>query len=172
MRQRNHSLSEFDALCTDQTFTKDDLNIVYAKFSKLDLDGDGVVNPGEFRSNPALASNPLLDRLINALDKDRDGGVSFFEFCSGLALFAGSSPREKKVDFLFKIFDGDNDGFLTEADLIACTKLISEDSLTDEQIRDLAIRQIARSDADGDGKLSLDEFRNAMKQSSFQGSFL
>ena len=91
--RKNASLYEIDALCTDQTFTKEDLRTVYDRFSKLDIDGDGVVNPTDFRSNPALASNPLLDRLINALDKDGDGGISFFEFCSGLALFAGSVPK-------------------------------------------------------------------------------
>ena len=170
--RKNASLYEIDALCTDQTFTKEDLRTVYDRFSKLDIDGDGIVNPTDFRSNPGLASNPLLDRLINALDKDGDGGVSFFEFCSGLALFAGSAPKDAKLDFLFKVFDGDNDGFLTEDDLLGCTKLISEDTLTDDQIRDLARQQIACGDRDSDGKLSLDEFKQVMGRAALDETFM
>ena len=159
---KDEGLLGIDALFMGETFTKDDLKTIYDKFSRLDLDGNGIVDPSEFKSNPTLASNPILDRLINALDKDGDGGVSFFEFCSGLALFASGAPRDSKLEFLFKIFDNDNDGFLSEADLTSCVKLICAGKLNDDQIRDLAKYQIAKSDDDGDGMLAKEEFKKAM----------
>lgn len=46
-------------------------------FKKLDLNQDGSLSADEFLSIPELQQNPLVRRVIDILDTDRNGEVDF-----------------------------------------------------------------------------------------------
>jgi serine/threonine-protein phosphatase 2B regulatory subunit len=55
------------------------------------------------------------------------------------------------------------DGYISNGDLFKSLKTLCGENLTDVQIQQLVDRTIYWSDKDGDGKLSLDEFSEAVK---------
>jgi hypothetical protein len=70
---------------------------MYKRFKTLDHDGNGVLSIDEWKMVPALAANPLLSRLIDVFDLNKDKEVDFNEFVSGLSIFSSDSPIEKKL---------------------------------------------------------------------------
>ncbi|OHT13238.1 Calcineurin subunit B [Tritrichomonas foetus] len=145
-------------LLVSSALTQEDMNRIQKKFNHYDLDGNGSIDINEFRSFKGLDENLLIDRIFHALDQNNDGFIDFYEFCTGLSIFAGPSTKEKKTAFLMKIFDFDDDGFIGQTDLISTIELLISDKLTNEQMEDIARAEIARNDADGDDKLSYEEF--------------
>jgi serine/threonine-protein phosphatase 2B regulatory subunit len=47
------------------------------RFRKLDLDGSGSLSIEEFMNIPDLQQNPLVQRVIDIFDVDRNGEVDF-----------------------------------------------------------------------------------------------
>ena len=47
------------------------------RFRKLDLDNSGSLSIDEFMSLPELQQNPLVQRVIDIFDTDRNGEVDF-----------------------------------------------------------------------------------------------
>jgi len=59
-----------------------------------------------------------IDRVFDALDVDHDGEVEFREFVIVThILFAGT--QDEKLDYLFKLYDTDHNGYLTQEELRA-----------------------------------------------------
>lgn len=47
------------------------------RFKKLDTDGSGSLSVDEFMTLPELQQNPLVTRVIDIFDTDRNGEVDF-----------------------------------------------------------------------------------------------
>ena len=56
------------------------------------------------------------------LDHDGSGELDFEEFVSGMSKFSSSEDREAKLRFAFKIYDIDNDGFISNGELYKVIK--------------------------------------------------
>jgi len=63
----------------------------------------------------------------------------------------------------FRIYDMNNDGFITNGDLFKILQLLVEDNLTDIQLQQLVDRTLIAADKDMDGKISYEEFCNYCK---------
>ena len=50
-------------------------------------------------------------------DTDGSGGVDFTEFITGMSTFSSQADTESKLRFAFKIYDIDNDGFISNGEL-------------------------------------------------------
>ena len=61
------------------------------------------------------------------LDYDGSGELDFEEFVSGMSKFSSSEDREAKLRFAFKIYDIDNDGFISNGELYQV--IIMDDSV-------------------------------------------
>merc|ERR1711985_184158 len=110
-----------------------------------------------------MGENPLVQRVISIFDVDGNGTVSFIEFLVGLAKLAAGTSEEHKLSFAFNIYDVDKNGYISNGDLFAVMKMMVGDNLSEEQLQQLVDRQIVIADTDGDGKLSFEEFKEAVK---------
>jgi Ca2+-binding EF-hand superfamily protein len=82
----------------------------------------------------------LAERLFNYLDKDKSGTLTLHEFINGLEVVVNGN-QESKMQFLFKVFDVDNDGHLDYEELRMMLKCCLEDSPSldvEETVDDLA----------------------------------
>jgi serine/threonine-protein phosphatase 2B regulatory subunit len=144
-------------------FNERDIKRLYNRFRALDADGSGQLDPSEIFSVAELNENPLVQRVISVFDVDNSGTVSFIEFLVGLAKLAAGTSEEHKLNFAFNIYDVNKDGYISNGDLFQVMKMMVGDNLTDEQLQQLVDRQIVQADKDGDGMLSYDEFKDAVK---------
>ncbi|CAK0899300.1 unnamed protein product, partial [Prorocentrum cordatum] len=144
-------------------FSKQDIARLYSRFRSLDADGNGQLDPTEILGVTELTENPLVRRVISVFDKDDSGNVSFLEFVLGLAKFTAGASEEEKLEFAFAIYDVNKDGFISNGDLFQVMKMMVGDNLGDVQLQQLVDRQLVMADRDGDGKLSFEEFKEAVQ---------
>ena len=111
--------------------SEDEINKLYENFKALDKDGSNSLEPAEIMDLPELAQNPLVKRVIDVMDKDGDGNISFLEFVQGLTSLSAGASSEEKLRFAFKIYDIDNDGFIGNGELFSVLKMMVGDNLSD-----------------------------------------
>ncbi|KAA6367368.1 MAG: putative Calcineurin subunit B [Streblomastix strix] len=149
---------EMERLVTETKFSQDEIKRMYKRFRRLDQDRNGVLSMDEFKQIPELANNPLLERLISIFDTNHDDCVDFDEFISGLSIFGSDASIERKLKFLFDVYDVDGDGFISNGELFYVLKKMTGTNITDEAIQQLVDRTILDTDTSGTGKISLADF--------------
>lgn len=73
-------------------------------------------------SLPELQQNPLVQRVIDIFDADGNGEVDFKEFIQGVSQFSVKGDKLSKLKFAFRIYDMDNDGFISNGELFQVSK--------------------------------------------------
>ena len=95
-------------------------------------------------------------RLFSLFDIDNSGSIDVKEFMLGLSNFA-SDDKEKRVKFCFMLYDEDNNGFITEEELISVLKA-NHMAADDQQVMRKAKTIMRQADANNDGRISPEEF--------------
>merc|ERR1739838_980869 len=139
-------------------FDAEEIKRLGKRFKKLDLDGSGSLSIEEFMSLPELQQNPLVRRVIDIFDDDGNGEVDFKEFIQGLSHFSAKGDMESKLRFAFRIYDIDNDGYISNGELFQVLKMMVGNNLKDTQLQQIVDRTVLFADKDEDGKISFDEF--------------
>jgi len=152
------SKDEVEQLQESTNFSEEELQKLYRKFRKIDTDGSGTLSKQEFMDIKELQGNPLLERVIDVFDENRDGEVQFTEFISSLAVFSQHGNDDAKLRFAFQIYDIDRDGFISNGELFTVLKKMVGNNLTPEQLQQIVDKTIIEADKDKDGKISYDEF--------------
>lgn len=132
---------------------------------KLDTDNSGAIDKDEFLAIPGIKENKLARRVVDIFDENKGGDIDFKEFVTGLSVFSSAGSVDDKLMFLFKIYDMDNDGYISNGELFLVLKMMVVDSLPEVQLQQLVDRTIMEGDADGDGKLSFAEFKKFIEAS-------
>ena len=163
------------------TVDADEIRRLGKRFRKLDLDNSGALSVDEFMSLPELQQNPLVQRVIDIFDADGNGEVDFKEFIQGVSQFSVKGDKLSKLRFAFRIYDMDNDGFISNGELFQVglrrdflitrfinairlssppqvLKMMVGNNLKDTQLQQIVDKTILFADKDEDGKISFDEF--------------
>ena len=64
--------------------------------------------------NPTQAE---LEDMVNEVDSDRDGSVNFQEFLDMMSKSTETDSTEEDIREAFKVFDKNEDGFISESEL-------------------------------------------------------
>jgi len=139
-------------------FDAEEIKRLGKRFKKLDLDNSGSLSVDEFMSLPELQQNPLVQRVIEIFDDDGNGEVDFKEFIQGVSQFSVKGDKDTKLKFAFRIYDMDNDGYISNGELFQVLKMMVGNNLKDTQLQQIVDKTILFADKDDDGKISFEEF--------------
>ena len=128
------------------------------RFKKLDLDHSGSISVDEFMALPELQHNPLVQRVIAIFDEDQNGEVDFKEFIQGLSQFSVKGDKISKLRFVFKIYDIDKDGYISNGELYQVLKMMVGSNIKDTDLQQIVDKTILFADKDEDGKINFEEF--------------
>lgn len=87
---------------------------------------------------PELRENPFKSRICQAFSRDGEGNLTFEDFLDMFSVFSEQAPRDIKVFYAFKIYDFDNDGFISTEDLKASLICLTRNELTCEEHQQIA----------------------------------
>jgi hypothetical protein len=73
--------------------------------------------------------------MIAIFDEDGGGDVDFQEFVSGLSAFSSKGNKEEKLQFAFKVYDIDRDGYISNGELFIVLKMMVGSNLKDQQLQ-------------------------------------
>ncbi|KAG2187402.1 hypothetical protein INT44_005090 [Umbelopsis vinacea] len=150
--------SQLEDMVNSSNFSAEEIQRLYKRFMKLDKDNNGSIDREEFLSIPQIANNPLASRMIAIFDEDGGGDVDFKEFIKGLSAFSAKGNQREKLQFAFKVYDMDRDGFISNGELFLVLKMMVGNNLKDNQLQQIVDKTIMEADKDLDGKISFDEF--------------
>jgi serine/threonine-protein phosphatase 2B regulatory subunit len=156
VQARNAKKSALDAFARDNNLKPESIKKAYKRFCATDKDKSGLIDYTEFCEILQVDPSPQTEEVFRLFDYDRTGQIDGREFLIGVSNFTGAS-KEDKLKFAFIIFDEDNNGVITKAEL---TKILKANHManTDAEVQRKADTIIAQADKDGDGVITFDEF--------------
>ncbi|CAG8685605.1 10920_t:CDS:2, partial [Racocetra fulgida] len=130
-------------------------------FTLFDKDKDGVITIHELKSvMKSLGQTPTeaeLQEMMNDVDIDKNGTIDFNEFLSMMARKVDDADNEEEMRAAFKVFDKDNNGFISKSELRDLMCNLGE-NLTQGEIDEM----FREADVDGDGQINYEEFVKIM----------
>ncbi|KAJ1413889.1 EF-Hand 1, calcium-binding site [Sesbania bispinosa] len=124
-------------------------------FCLFDKDGDELGSA--IRS---VDENPTLEELqimMNEVDTDGNGTIEFEEFLNLMATKMKETEAEEELKEAFRVFDKDQDGYISPSELRSVLRSIGE-KVTEEELEQM----IKEADLDGDGLLDYEDFVRMM----------
>nr|KAF6429119.1 calcium and integrin binding family member 4 [Molossus molossus] len=155
-------LEEYQAL----TFlTRNEILCIHDTFLKLCPPGkyykEATLTTDQVSSLPALRVNPFRDRICRVFSHN---DVFSFEDVLGMAsVFSEQACPSLKVEYAFRIYDFNENGFIDEEDLQRIVlRLLNSNDVSEDLLTDLTNHVLDESDLDNDNMLSFSEFEHAM----------
>uniref|UniRef100_R4G3M2 Putative ca2+ sensor ef-hand superfamily n=2 Tax=Rhodnius prolixus TaxID=13249 RepID=R4G3M2_RHOPR len=109
----------------------------------------------------------LMDRIFCAFDSSCDGLVKQDEWLIGMSSFLKGSLLEKTA-FAFSVYDLNNDGFIVREEMFNLLRnsLVKQpqDEDPDEGVKELVELVLKKLDRDKDGKVSFEDFTEAVQE--------
>ena len=125
-------------------------------FNFFDKDRDGKISLDELKNMVMLLSGETateegINEMLKNVDLNGDGEIDFEEFYA--AMKKDSITVTEELEEAFKVFDKDNDGFISPEELRSTVESMGE-TVSKEEIDAM----IEKADLNGDGKISICEF--------------
>lgn len=148
---------EIEDISRRSRLPQDAVKRLYKRFQKLDRAHSGSLEPDDLLMIPELAMNPLEGRFVALF-----GNLNFRQFVDLIAVFGAAGRHAEKLDFVFRIYDVDGDGFVSEADLASVLRMLVGDNMDVDTVESVAAKVVNDADTDGDGRISRHEFTEAV----------
>ncbi|XP_043589576.1 EF-hand calcium-binding domain-containing protein 1-like isoform X1 [Bombus pyrosoma] len=114
-----------------------------------------------------ITEDVLVERMFCCWDRENEGIIRLEPWIMGLDLYLRGSLREK-IEFCFKVYDLNNDGFITKDEIFQLFKncLIKQpgEEDPDEAVKDLSELALKKLDVDRDGKISFQDYKVAVTE--------
>ena len=144
---------------------EDEIMEIKEAFDLFDTDDKGYINPNELKE--AMQSLGLDERskiiyeMISSIDEETDR-LDFKEFLDLMTARMSEKDSREDIKKVFKLFDEDSKGYITIANLKRVSKELGE-GMDDIELQEM----VERADADGDGRVTFEDFYNIMTKKTF-----
>ncbi|XP_066601236.1 calaxin [Prorops nasuta] len=114
-----------------------------------------------------LTEDVLVERMFCYWDRESEGAIRLEPWIIGLDTFLRGSLKDK-MEFCFRVYDLNNDGFITKDEIFVLLKncLLKQpgEEDPDEGVRDLSELALKKLDLDHDGKISFRDYETTVKK--------
>jgi len=162
------SKQDLDFIANHTAVSRDEVDRQYENF--LSKHPDGKITKREFRNMmqacfPDYDTAKLQEHIFRMYDTNGDNQIDFREFMIVLYVMSNGSPEEN-LRQIFRIFDINNDGTVSQKELIRLVKdlfhLFKKEDNPDKSSQEaLATKAFKEMDTNADGRVTQDEFVNA-----------
>ena len=134
-------------------------------FDLFDSNGSGKIDAKELKvAMRALGFEPKKDeikKMISEIDKEGSGKIDFADFLN--LMTAKMSEKDSRAEIMkaFRLFDDDDTGTITFANLKRVAKELGE-NMTDDELREM-IEEASKSKS---GEITEEEFFRIMKKTN------
>jgi len=162
---------ELAQLVKQTNFTSAQLSRLYGQFRKHAV--NNALPRAQFAQSlkeAGVTDDPAkIEQFFVAFDLDHNGAIDFLEFASSLSVLLGGSMDER-LELAFKAYDKDGNGRIDRNELTDLYRRSLGPILTEKGLDKAALNELVQSmvskcfstsDLDGDGTLSLEEFKEA-----------
>ncbi|XP_022653378.1 frequenin-1-like [Varroa jacobsoni] len=139
--------TEFVKDCPNGEMTKDEFAKLYGQFFP----------PGD--------QTKFVDYIFNVFDEDKNGVITFKEFIRAISITTKGSIDEK-LNWAFDLYDIDNDGFVTRAemvDIVTAIYVLHGKAAEGDPVSRKVDQLFAKLDFDSDARISREEFCEGFK---------
>ncbi len=151
-------VEEIEEISTKCKLSSEEVQRLYQRFQKLDRGQRGKLPADALMMIPELAMNPLAERIASIFED-----ANFRQFVELLSVFGRNADPDLKRMFLFRVYDIDDDGFVSKQDLRTVMRmLLGDEYVSETQLEALVESVIKSADTDNDGRISKDEFAGAV----------
>ncbi|KAL9665089.1 hypothetical protein QQ045_020498 [Rhodiola kirilowii] len=147
-----YDIEEVQEHCNN-IFSQQEIVSLYQRFCQLDRNAKGFISADEFLSVPEFAMNPLSQRLLKMVD-----GLNFKDFVAFLSAFSAKASTQKKIEFIFKVYDTDYNGKVSFDDILQVLRDLSGPFMSDEQRERVLSQVLKEAGYSRDSNLVLDDF--------------
>lgn len=148
---------EIEQISREENLTELQVKRLYNRFQKLDRRQSGTLDGNDLLKIPELAMNPLHPRLFAIFEN-----VNFRQFVANVSAFSANADPASKADFAFRVYDVDDDGYISRDDLVNIMRMLVGDHMEQDVMHAIISKVVTDADTDGDGRISRNEFTNAV----------
>lgn len=148
---------EIDEISREENLSQAQVKRLYNRFQKLDRKQSGTLDADTLMMIPELAMNPLHPRLIAIFQNN-----NFRQFVANVSAFNGLADPATKADFAFRIYDVDDDGYISSEDLRKILCMLVGDNIPEDTLNTVIEKVMRDADTDGDGRISRNDFTDAL----------
>ena len=151
---------EMVRLSSTSVFNPTEIRALWFHFDHISQQQDKLTK-AQFQAAMLFQDSILMDRLFKVFDEDKDDLVSFPEYVACLSIVSNKAKPEDKLNFSFKIYDCDNDGYIGTNDLMAvvAATLHEQDVVIKREDLDQVVEQTMKeAHPEKAGFISYDEY--------------
>jgi len=159
---------ELESLRQHTHFDSKELKAMFKQFKKETPAGS--INKEEFKEvmkQMGVEDSFLQDLIFNVFDENKDGTINFQEFVTALSVMTRGDPQEK-LEFAFSMYDLDGNGFIDKEEMGQIMEsfyklvgpLVTFSGKKYDSPQQLVDEFFDLMDANGDGKISLQEYKD------------
>ena len=106
-----HMIKTFDSVIRSLKVSKDEVDVIYLKWSQADENGDAFMSLDEFHDMLSMKRSKLTERIFAILDRNNSGEVDFGEWFCTIWQYLSYS-RMSLMSLAFEIMDRDGNGLI------------------------------------------------------------